>query len=150
MPLKSYSRQKSLFKQKTLTEWGFKWRVHNPELDRLHKIFGKPETQSVSVRKRKTFSEPEEFSDRRKTKMKKTSKKENSPIYKLRAGSIQASVWENETKDGNVFNTVTLQRSYKDKNDEWQAQSVSMGINELLNCAAVLQRVHEEVKFKEE
>ena len=48
----------------------------------------------------------------------------NTPEKKFVAGSVAATVWKNSAKDkqGNEidYNTVSLERGYKDKNDEWQ------------------------------
>jgi len=41
------------------------------------------------------------------------------PVDKKRLGSISASIWRNQTDQGVIYNT-TIQRSYKDKNDQWQ------------------------------
>ena len=47
-----------------------------------------------------------------------------APVYEVRAGSIKASVWENEneTKDGKKYKnySVTPSRSYKDKDGNWK------------------------------
>ncbi len=42
------------------------------------------------------------------------------PTTSIRAGGVKASIWENKTKDGNVYYSVSLTRSYKDADDKWQ------------------------------
>ena len=58
-------------------------------------------------------------------KQEKQEKQENNkPVKKFRSGAIVASVWLNTfKKDDQVFetHTVTVERNYKDKQDEWQS-----------------------------
>ncbi|MDF1816416.1 MAG: hypothetical protein P1V20_29720 [Verrucomicrobiales bacterium] len=41
------------------------------------------------------------------------------PETSFRAGGVKATVWSNQTKDGNTYFSVSLSRSYKD-GDEWK------------------------------
>ena len=41
------------------------------------------------------------------------------PAESFRAGGVKATIWENSTKDGNSYYSVTLTRSYKD-GDDWK------------------------------
>lgn len=41
------------------------------------------------------------------------------PATSIRAGGVKATVWENQTKDGNSYYSITLSRSYKD-GEEWK------------------------------
>lgn len=41
------------------------------------------------------------------------------PAETIRAGGVKATIWENKTKDDNVYYSVSLTRSYKD-GDEWK------------------------------
>jgi len=43
----------------------------------------------------------------------------DEPAKKWRAGVITLSMWENKFED-KIINSFTMQKSYKDKNDEWQ------------------------------
>ena len=75
---------------------------------------------------------------------------ENQPEKKFRAGSITATVWQNIShKDGKEtsYKTVSLDRVYKDKNDEWQNTSV-MRINDLPKAALVLTKAYEYIITK--
>jgi hypothetical protein len=68
------------------------------------------------------------------------------PLKKFRAGPICATVWSNEGqgKDGNIvsYNTVSLERSYKDKGGDWQSTS-SMRVNDLPRAALVATKAYE-------
>jgi hypothetical protein len=69
----------------------------------------------------------------------------NPPEMKFRAGALTATVWQNQgQKDGEVtsYATVSLERSYKDKNNEWQTTN-SMRINDLPRAALVLTKAYE-------
>ena len=41
------------------------------------------------------------------------------PEAKFKSGAVVASVWKNDGQNG-PYRTVTLTRSYKDKDDKWQ------------------------------
>ena len=56
-------------------------------------------------------------------KGKAKSEAKNAPVYKNQSGSVQLAVWENNANvDGEerTFFTVTLERSYRDRDDQWQ------------------------------
>lgn len=56
--------------------------------------------------------------------IKQKGKDKDLPVHKASLGALQLAVWANEhemeTGEIRVFHTITLERSYKDKNDEWQ------------------------------
>lgn len=61
------------------------------------------------------------------------------PAAKFRLGFVTAAVWRNE----GGFYSVTLQRSYKEKEgDEWR-ETDSLGHGDLMNAAKVLTRAEE-------
>ena len=68
----------------------------------------------------------------------------NLPLKKFRAGPIQAAIWENESQieEAGKFKTISLDRSYKDKNGIWQKTN-SMRINDLPKAAVVLTKAYE-------
>jgi len=71
----------------------------------------------------------------------------NQPEKKFRAGAISATVWSNtgqnkKTGEINTYRTISLQRGYKDKNDQWQ-NTGSMRINDLPRAALVLKQAYE-------
>lgn len=48
------------------------------------------------------------------------------PVHKAKLGALQLAVWANEFESEGMtrtFHTVTLERNYKDKRDEWQKTS---------------------------
>ena len=64
----------------------------------------------------------------------------NKPAAEFRINGLKAVVWENETKNGSMYNT-TLVRVYKDKNDEWQ-ETNSLSRDDLLAARKVLDEAH--------
>jgi hypothetical protein len=63
------------------------------------------------------------------------------PVHKCQSGSVQLAVWENDANvDGEerTFYTITMERSYMDRNDEWQKTS-QLRQNDLGDAIACLQ-----------
>jgi hypothetical protein len=75
----------------------------------------------------------------------------NQPEKKFRAGAIAATVWANEgkNKDGekNSFNTISFERSYKDKEGKWKSTN-SLRINDLPRAVVVLNKAYEYIILK--
>ena len=69
------------------------------------------------------------------------------PIKKFKAGSIQVAIWENEKKEGGKYNTVSLDKRYKDK-EEWKSSS-SFHMNDLPKAIIALERAYEYLAFKD-
>lgn len=79
--------------------------------------------------------------------MEKTNSPGNQPEEKFSTGAISATVWKNTGKSKKTgedveFRTITLQRAYKDKNDEWQHTN-SMRVNDLPKAALVINKAYE-------
>ena len=71
----------------------------------------------------------------------------NKPEKKFRAGAISATVWLNQgqskkTGETTNYRTISLQRGYKDKNDQWQ-NTGTMRVNDLPRAALVLKQAYE-------
>jgi hypothetical protein len=84
---------------------------------------------------------------------KNISMEKNSPEKTFRASPINATIWANEAQgpDGSLrmFRTITLERSYKDKDGSWKNTS-SLRVNDLPKAILVLQKAFEYVTFKED
>jgi hypothetical protein len=76
----------------------------------------------------------------------------NTPEKRFRASPVTATIWANEAagKDGevNMYRTITLERSYKDKDDKWQSTH-SLRTNDLPKAILVLQKAYEHISLKE-
>lgn len=78
----------------------------------------------------------------------------NQPEKKFRAGAISATVWLNQGQNKNTgqiatYRTISLQRGYKDKNDQWQNTN-SFRINDLPRAALVLTQAYEYLVTKQQ
>ncbi|MCA9477545.1 MAG: hypothetical protein KC535_00165 [Nanoarchaeota archaeon] len=77
----------------------------------------------------------------------------NAPEKKFRASPVTATIWANEAKnkDGEtgMFRTISLERSYRDKDGIWKSTS-SLRVNDLPKAMLVLQKAYEYITFKEE
>jgi hypothetical protein len=69
------------------------------------------------------------------------------PIHKISVGAIQVAVWENQGKEGNVFNSVSLQKTYK-QGEEWKKTS-NLKQNDLPKAVLALQKAFEYLSLKE-
>ena len=79
--------------------------------------------------------------------MENTKPSGNTPEQKFRAGAITATVWKNDiVKDGTSasFNSITLERSYKDKDGNWQTTH-SFRANDLPRLTLVAQKAFDYV-----
>jgi hypothetical protein len=63
----------------------------------------------------------------------------NKPVFKLRIGSVQAAVWENEGPNG-PWHNVTFTRAFK-QDGEWKSSS-SFNRDDLLVLAKVADQAH--------
>ena len=75
------------------------------------------------------------------------------PLKKIRAGGITATIWENQSRQTNnngpaTFHTVSLERSYKDKDGNWKTSN-SFRIHELPKASLVLQKAYEFLALKD-
>jgi hypothetical protein len=86
--------------------------------------------------------------------MKKSDSTGNQPEKKFRAGVISATVWLNQgqnkkTGEATSYRTVSLQRGYLDKNNQWQ-NTASMRVNDLPRAALVLTKAYEFLVTKQQ
>ena len=65
------------------------------------------------------------------------------PAAKVTMYPITAAIWRNE-KEGRAFYSVTLQRSYRDAENNWKS-SDSLNEGDLLLAAKVLDLAHTEI-----
>ena len=60
------------------------------------------------------------------------------PEFKARAGQIVGTIWKNERKEGQDFDTfsVNIVKSYKDKEDSWKNTN-NFNLNDLVKVEIV-------------
>jgi hypothetical protein len=90
---------------------------------------------------------------KKQTKNKEEKKEEKIlPCAKFRSGALEGTVWEREVKlDKGKFAdyNFTLQRSYKDKEKEWQKTN-SMRKRDLSGLHAILSKIEEYLMIDED
>jgi hypothetical protein len=69
------------------------------------------------------------------------------PVKKFRAGAVSATVWDNpgkefDGKEPTTYSTISLERSYKDKDGSWKTTN-SLRINDLPKVAVVVNKAYE-------
>lgn len=86
---------------------------------------------------------PQERRSKRNTTMTNENKSQtgNAPTRKYRSGAVQLTVWTNEGQNNDTFETFTFQRSYKDKNDNWQ-NTQTLRESDLPRIIALAQRAY--------
>ena len=67
-------------------------------------------------------------------------KTNQQPVHHIRNSGITASIWQQDTQNGSMFN-VTFQRAYRD-GDEWKNSS-SFGKKDLLVLSFIAARAYE-------
>ena len=72
----------------------------------------------------------------------------NTPEKKFRAGTVSATVWKNQSKEGNEFSSVSFAKGYKDANGEWQSTS-HLNVNDLPKALVVIGKAFEHLSLKE-
>ena len=77
----------------------------------------------------------------------------DKPIKRFRAGSVEAAVWKNEQVDQNgqtvERHSVTIRKSYRDKESGQWKQSDSFFPSDLPRLALVVQKAFEFVSLNE-
>jgi hypothetical protein len=71
------------------------------------------------------------------------------PVQKFRAGTISASIWDNMSKDGSPFRSVSFEKGYKNSKGEWQTTN-SLGVTDLPKAIVVLSKAYEALALKDE
>ena len=74
------------------------------------------------------------------------------PEKKFSTGVISATIWNNQAKLKNgqpaEYKTISLQRRYKDKSDQWQS-TTHLRVNDLPKAALVLNKAYEYLVLRE-
>lgn len=72
----------------------------------------------------------------------------SAPVKKFSAGGVQIAIWENEGAEGRTYNTVSIDRRYKNKDGEWKSSS-SLKLNDIPKAVLALQKAYEYIALKE-
>ena len=66
------------------------------------------------------------------------------PAARINLHPVSAAIWRNKNQKGDVFYSVTFERSYKDDDGTWQSSS-SFSLSELLLLSKVADQAHSKV-----
>lgn len=66
---------------------------------------------------------------------------QNKPLATLRDGRLKATIWENTNDQNEVYHTVTLAKTYEDKNGKLR-DTHSLSSSEALRGASLLSEAH--------
>ncbi len=72
---------------------------------------------------------------------------QKSPIASFSSGAIKVSVWENESKEGRKYATVSINKRYK-AGDDWKSTN-SMRLDEIPKAVLALQKAYEYLLLKD-
>lgn len=73
--------------------------------------------------------------------------KNTPPAKTIRYGRIEAAIWKRQGEQGPWY-SVTLSRSYKDADDQWQ-RSDNLSRDDLLTAAKALDQAHSWIVARE-
>lgn len=77
----------------------------------------------------------------------------NKPEKKFRVSPVSATIWQNQGTNKNgepvSFRTISIERNYKDKNDQWQSTN-SFRLSDLPKVALVANKAYEYLVVSEE
>lgn len=74
-----------------------------------------------------------------------TTTPKQQPHTRVKMYPLTAAIWKNRREDGGHFYSVTFERSYKDKDDQWQS-SDSFDAFDCLLLAKLADRAHTEIE----
>jgi hypothetical protein len=76
----------------------------------------------------------------------------NMPEKKFSTGAVSATIWRNTTKDKTgkdiEYRTISVQRTYKDNDDQWQTTS-TLRVHDLPKALLVLNKAYEYIVLKD-
>ena len=78
------------------------------------------------------------------------SKMNNSkkPVQQFKVGGIQVAIWQNESKEGQEFSSISMDKRYK-VGEEWRS-TTSLKANDLPKAILALQKAYEFLSVKEQ
>lgn len=68
----------------------------------------------------------------------------------LRRRNVEGAVWQNRDKSGSPFYVASVSRSYRDRDDAWQNETLYVPLDDIPRVIAVLkeaeQRMYEQIQ----
>ena len=76
-----------------------------------------------------------------------TMEEKKKPVSSYKCGAIDVAVWEQESKEGNKFYTITMNRSYKD-GEEWK-KTTSIRGQDVMDVIVCLNKAYEFIRLRD-
>ncbi|MGD0918409.1 MAG: hypothetical protein ABSB22_18325 [Thermodesulfobacteriota bacterium] len=70
----------------------------------------------------------------------------NQPVAKVRVGSVEVAVWENQSQNKLYWNSVTIQRHYK-SGEKWKNTN-SFRLRDIKDIITALEQVNEKMRVR--
>ena len=74
---------------------------------------------------------------------------ENKPEKKFRAGTVTATIWKNQTKEGKAYSSVSFEKGYKDAEGTWKSTN-KLSVSDLPRAMVVIGKAYEHLALKDE
>ena len=62
----------------------------------------------------------------------------------VRRRNIQGALWQNHDGNGNAFYVSSVTRSFQDRNDKWQNDTLHVPLDDIPKVIAILQEMEQE------
>lgn len=62
------------------------------------------------------------------------------PVHKLRKDNISTAIWQHTSKDGNIFHTIEISHSFKERDGSRQTKKISLLPHEALVASNILEK----------
>jgi len=72
----------------------------------------------------------------------------NKPEKAFRAGTVTATIWKNQGKEGKIYSSVSFEKGYKDAEGTWKSTN-KLGVSDLPKAMVVLGKAYEHLALKE-
>ena len=69
------------------------------------------------------------------------------PVQQFKVGGIQVAIWQNESKEGQAFSSISMDKRYK-VGEEWRS-TTSLKANDLPKAILALQKAYEFLSVKD-
>ena len=69
------------------------------------------------------------------------------PVQQFKVGGIQVAIWRNESKEGQEFSSISMDKRYK-VGEEWRS-TTSLKANDLPKAILALQKAYEFLSVKD-
>ena len=73
---------------------------------------------------------------------------ENKPEKKFRVGTVTATIWKNQSKEGKIYSSVSFEKAYTDAEGAWKSTN-KLSVSDLPKAMVVLSKAYEHLALKD-